>query len=828
MIRTKKVELLAPAGSLEICKAVINAGADAVYLGGQMFGARAFAGNLNTEEVIQAIEYAHLRGAKIYMTVNTLLKESEIEEVYGYLRPFYEAGLDAVIVQDLGVLKLISECFPMIDIHASTQMNVMSHEFANKLKEYGVTRIVIPREFKLDEIERFSKECGLEIEAFVHGAQCYSYSGQCLFSAMNGARSGNRGKCAQSCRLEYTAVEESNLQGREYLKGRDKKICDACFKGHTRSEYPKFGETARFLSTRDMNTLSILPEIIDAGVYSLKIEGRMKNISYAAGIVSIYRKYIDKYLSGENTDVDPEDFSKMLDLYNRGDFSTGFFKEKKGPWLLSMQRANHKGTLALEVVSNKKGFITFKALEDINAGDVFEINRENSFTSGEDVKIGCYLSVNLPSRYDLTKGSRLYRMNNAKLQRDIREKYIEKEKKTPVNIDITVRTGQPLRLCMTQPDESISAEVTGSRAEPAQNRALTREELKKRLEKLGNTVFYPSCTNIKMDENIFVPVGALNELRREGVERLMAAMLEKSSRQAHKLDNRPINDIIACNSPEERSYSALVYDKKQAEIVFKCDHIKRVYISHHLVRKPEWSEEMLRRGKAENKEMFIALPMFVREKHFGIFQDLLENCVCPGWDGLLIRSMEELAIISRLEEEGVYRGPKRIVTDYNIYSYNTKAAAFLTEIFKDTGLSTELITMPMELNADDLSRVDRCFNTELVVYGRPVVMTSEHCVKKTFADCDVNFGEAGLSGAENKLYRVLCFCDYCNNVIFNAEPLNLLGRPEIGKELRPAMLRFDFTVETPEETRKALELINMRSGENNSKKFTGRFLVSVD
>ncbi len=824
----KKVELLAPAGSLEICKAVINAGADAVYLGGQMFGARAFANNFNTEEIIEALRYAHLRGAKIYMTVNTLLKEKELEMLPGYLKPFYEAGLDAVIVQDFGVLKLISEYFPGMDIHASTQMTVMSHEFANKLKEYGVTRIVIPREFKLDEIRKFSLNCNLEMEAFVHGAQCYSYSGQCLFSAMNGVRSGNRGRCAQSCRLEYTGIDERDLPGKDHLKGREKKICDACFNGHSKKDYPKFRDRARFLSTKDMASLEILPEILDSGVYSLKIEGRMKNINYAAGIISIYRKYIDRYLSGEDTSVNPEDIRDMLDLYNRGDFSTGFFKERKGPWLLSMQRANHKGTLALEVISNKSGFVTFKALEDINSGDVFEVTRENSFTSGVNVKEGGSLSVNLPVKYNLKPGSRVYRMNNARLQREIFEKFINSQKRTAIKIELLARLGQPLRLTMIQPDENIKVVVSGREVEIAQKSALTKEDLVKRLEKLGNTVFYSSDTYVDMDDNIFIPVGMLNELRRSATEKLSDAIIHKYKRKVYFLDKKPINDIIPCNSPKKISYSALIYGENQIEAVLSCKYIERVYISYHLVRKPEWSKNLLDRGKAVGKEMFIALPMFVREKHLSIIENFFGDCVCQGWDGLLVRSMEEFAVLSRLIEEGTYKGPKRIVTDYNVYVYNSNSGDFLMQNFTRAGLNLEMLTLPLELNVDDLRSVDRNFNTELVVYGRPAVMTSEYCVKKTFADCDVNFGEAGLKGAESQLYRVLCFCDYCNNIIFNTEPLNLLGRPEIGRDLHPTMLRFDFTVETHEETRQALELINQKLKDNSSKKFVGRFLVSVD
>ena len=331
-----RIEVLAPAGSLEICKAVINAGAVAVYLGGDMFGARAYAGNLNNEEMLEALDYAHRAGCRIYLTVNTLLKHKEIEgQLISYIRPFYEHGLDAVIVQDLGVMRLIKKHFPDMDIHASTQMTQTGSLGAKLLWDMGAERVVTSREMTLTEIAQLHKDCpDMEIESFVHGAMCYCYSGQCLMSSFRGGRSGNRGRCAQPCRLSYKVYDN------------DSQINDK--------------DNSFALSPKDMCDLPILPDIIEAGVYSLKIEGRMKNVTYAAYVTSVYRHYVDEYIKygRKGYKVTKKDIDNLCDIYNRGSFTTGFYNSKKGKEMMSYERPNHRGSEALKVVSNDKGRVT--------------------------------------------------------------------------------------------------------------------------------------------------------------------------------------------------------------------------------------------------------------------------------------------------------------------------------------------------------------------------------------------------------------------------------------------------------------------------------------
>lgn len=313
---TKKVELLAPAGSVEGLKAAIHAGADAVYIGGHRFGARAYADSVQkTEEaeLLAGIDYAHIHDKKVYLTVNTLLKQNEIEELPAYIKPYYEQGLDAVIVQDMGVFKRIRECFPDLPIHVSTQMTITGAKGAELLKQQGAKRVVLARELSLGEIAEIHNSVDIEIEAFIHGALCVCYSGQCLFSSILGGRSGNRGRCAQPCRLPYQILEERT--GRQLNSPKE--------------GYP--------LSPKDIGAIDILPEIIQSGVYSLKIEGRMKRPEYAAGVAHIYRKYLDAYLSSDKPfHVTKEDREQLLDLYSRGGMYTGYYKKHNGKDMMSM------------------------------------------------------------------------------------------------------------------------------------------------------------------------------------------------------------------------------------------------------------------------------------------------------------------------------------------------------------------------------------------------------------------------------------------------------------------------------------------------------------
>ncbi len=488
-----RFELLAPAGSYETFKAVINAGADAVYLAGSMFGARAYASNLSGEELIQAIDYAHIHGRKVYLTVNTLLKNNEINnDLHNYLKPLYEAGLDAVIVQDYGVMKYIHTVFPEMEIHASTQMTVTSPEYGDFLKKYGVTRIVPARELSLDEIKSLHDATGLETECFIHGALCYCYSGMCLMSSFIGGRSGNRGRCAQPCRLEYE----------------------------------KDGIKSGLLSLKDLCTTDILPDILEAGVYSLKIEGRMKSPEYAAGVTSIYRKYLDMYIekgrSGYRTDK--KDIERLLMLFDRGGITDGYYK-----------RHNGKNMIADAVKTDK---------------------------SQEDKKL---------------------------FEEYIRKNYIEKDIKLSLNGTVTLSVDSPAVLTIWDENNNYVS-VSGNNAEKSVNAPITHENVSKQISKLGGTPFKFEHLDVIIENGIYYGNRQLNELRRKAIEEYNTLILEKYRRKSASLyssERMVINSYSGISIHVmniEQAEAAAEYDVRRiimdTEIIQTDDMISFIELCH--------------------------------------------------------------------------------------------------------------------------------------------------------------------------------------------------------------------------------------------------------
>ena len=409
-----RVEILAPAGSMECLKAAIAAGADAVYTGGALFGARAYAHNLTEEELLEAIDYVHLHGRRLYLTVNTLIKDREMEkQMYDYLLPYYRQGLDAVIVQDIGLFRFIRKHFPDLPIHASTQMTLTGVDGAKFLEKEGAQRIVTSRELSMAEVKKIADETELEIESFVHGALCYCYSGQCLFSSFIGGRSGNRGQCAQPCRLLYRTPEAKRPQ---YL-----------------------------LSHKDICTLELIPEMIESGIYSFKIEGRMKKPEYAAAVAFQYRKYADLYLKYYEecpAEEDPaayamkkyrvreEDRQMLLDLYNRGGFHTGYYHTQNGREMISLNRPNHAGVPAVKVLAKKGRNVTAKALTDLYPQDIIELpmrkgrEKADNYTCKDAVRKGMNVQIPVFADTPFKRDEIWMRTRNSTLIDTLREEFV--------------------------------------------------------------------------------------------------------------------------------------------------------------------------------------------------------------------------------------------------------------------------------------------------------------------------------------------------------------------------------------------------------------------
>ncbi len=721
----KELELLAPAGSLKTLKAVIHAGADAVYLGGSMFGARAYANNFNEEELLEAIRFGHIHGRKIILAVNTLLKEYELGQLYDYLHPYYEAGLDAVIVQDMGVMEFIKTHFPNLPIHTSTQMTITNVEGARLLKEQGVERVVTAREMSLEEIQRIHDEVGVELESFIHGALCYCYSGQCLFSSIIGGRSGNRGRCAQPCRLSYEV-----LQGEKSLTGH---------------------HAIPILSLKDMCTLPFLYELADHGVYSFKIEGRMKTPEYAAGVVSIYRKYMDSYLDGNRIPVEKKDIRALLELGNRGGFTNGYYYHHNDSDMLSGESASH----------NKSEGV---------------------------------------------------------LKDNIRREYVDTELKEKIKGKLILNKECPAKIEVQY--GKIKVSYQGDMVLVAQNRPLTKEVVTEKITKTGNTPFVFENLEVTMDDDIFMPVNQLNQLRRGALEALEEALLKPYERTLPELvetssaetDRQTTGNAIKEKQISGQSLSqtsgqqsagsstevrVLIEDAEQLPAVLKVDFVDTVYLDcmlytrENLIRK---LSEDIDRVHASGKKAFYVFPFIFRQQTSLFYEKIMPELKKLPLDGIMVRSLDEIAFIKEWGNENW-----QMVSDSNLYTYSNEAA----EYFYRLGMIQD--TIPVELNRKEILRRENS-RSEMIIYGRLPLMITAQCIHKNTLGCMHQHKVLNLKDRYSVHFPVKNFCSECYNVIYNSLPVCLFKEDVTVKKIAPAALRLSFTTETEEETEQILTI----------------------
>ena len=820
MIDMGNREVLAPAGTYECFRAAINA--DAVYLGGSMFGARAFAGNFEEAELIKAIRTAHLYGRKVYLTVNTLLRNDELEKLVQYVKPYYEEGLDAVIVQDYGVFAVLREAFPGLDLHASTQMTITGKYGAQLLKDMGAARVVPARELSAKEIRDIYDNVDVEIESFVHGALCYCYSGQCLLSSMIGGRSGNRGRCAQPCRLTYSA----NGISEKYL-----------------------------LSPKDMCTIEAVPQILDAGVTSLKIEGRMKSPEYVAGVSYAYRKYVDMYLEKgrDGYRVEEQDIRQLMDLYNRGGFCKGYYYAQNDKSMMTFDRPNHQGI----VIGNiKNGELILS--QEVNPGDVLEFPDGSEYTTPTGKKSG-RLALPKGVLKNPKNGAAVYRTRNNELLGQLRAGYIDNDIKIPVRMEIFLKSGERACLKLLSGDKELV--VYGDVLEPSDKRPAVREDVVKQLKKLGGTAFSSDEGSIVTDiqGSPFVPVRLLNDLRRNALEELesmllsgykrnheymkvqasmTAGVLEADAAQenagvqeiADAQENAGIQENTAaqCNAAceavlaERRHYSegqhditVQVMNKEQLEAVLRTAHnnVSRIYISTELsgidgaIMMKGMVDEYNAGISANNRkiEVYMAMPYIFRDRAVTLFERKLEDVKAAGFDGMLIRSPEELGYIRKKGLYELYAG--RVVADYDVYTYNK--AAFDEYI----RLGIHDFTLSEELNAGQLrglcrSVQDRNIYLEKLVYGYLPLMVTAGCTLK-YTSKDKPCGRPGvyyLTDRKGKQLAALNSCSYCYNLIYNSVPEYLLDKPDEIRNMGVEALRLSFSIEGADEVENIMKM----------------------
>lgn len=790
----RQVEILAPAGSFDSMKAAVAAGADAVYMGGSRFGARAYADNPDEKGLLEAIDYVHLHGRRLYMTVNTLFKEDELKELENYMRPYCERGLDGVIVQDLGALAFMRRHFPGLELHSSTQMTVTSVYGARMMKEMGCSRVVTAREMSLEEIRRIHDEADIEIESFVHGALCYCYSGQCLMSSLIGGRSGNRGRCAQPCRLPYSVYEPgdiSRMNGKHSVPeqagqaGARSRISEQTGKKNRGKKPASSGQpgpsplnksSERYvLSLKDLCTLDILPDIIEAGVYSLKIEGRMKSPRYTAGVVSIYRKYVDRYLEQgrDGYCVEPEDRKMLLDLFDRGGFTDGYY-------------ARHNG----------RGMVALREKPEFREG-------------------------------------------NQKLFEYLDKTYVEAELKEKVRGHVELAEGEPSRLTLECRKEKV--QVLGQAPQAAEKQPMTREKVLKQLNKTGGSPFCFETLTAQIEGDLFLPVQALNELRRTGFQELEkkltgaramtgeGGMGAESRQEENGADGAAL--VIGHSSAAQESRSVLIQtaapqsqpgltqsqaqppaqpvltafleETAQLSPVLARGEISVVYLDADGFSPDQW-RDIANRCHDRGKQCWLALPQIFRshaQRYLGASRHLLCQA---GFDGVLIRALEETVWLKDLMEQEKPELPLPFGMDASVYGWNSRSAKVLASV------GASVLAMPWELNSREMEPVlETCrglgLTSELIIYGNAPMMVSAQCITNTVKGCTHKRGTLMMKDRTGAVLPVKNHCSFCYNTIYNPAPLSLLGSEKLVRRLRAERLRLQFTVEGTEQTEKVLD-----------------------
>ena len=728
------IELLAPAGNFEALKAAVEAGADAVYLAGEKFGARAYAENFAGENLIQAVKFAHLRGVAVHVTVNTLIADEELDEFAEYLKFLRRANVDALLVQDLGAAALAKEIAPEIPLHASTQMSIHNSEGVKALAKLGFARVVLSRELTLEELEKICRESPIETEIFIHGALCVCWSGQCLMSSLIGGRSGNRGKCAQPCRLPYELVDAS---GKNLLSGAGKYL----------------------LSPKDLNTLELLPRLIDTGVTSLKIEGRMKRPEYVATVVKVYRDALDKNFST------PEDRRKLAQIFNR-DFTTAYLEKNPGRNLISDMKPNNRGVLVGRVVEVGRDKITLKLAEKISAGDQVEIwvkvGGRVTFTVEDFELRGDLCTIKAPTK-GVRVHDRAFKIFDAELTAEAR-KYFTGAPVRRIFVAATVKAklNEPLTLTLTDSDGNVATAQTNFVAEPAKNRPLTLDTLKKQIGRLGTSIFALDKISAELDENLMIPISELNDVRRRVVEELETLRLKKFERD--KISAMNLKIYPPCAVAETKLVAHVdTLEKLKAALDAGADEI--LFGGESFTNQPVKNistaiETVHKRGK----KISLATPRLVRENEFKV----LKKTFSAEVDAIYIHNLAALELAQKFSS---------VRTDFSLHVFNNATINFLK------GLGVEGVTLSPELNLTQVKALAKKspLPVECIVHGRQELMISAYCVLGSFLGeldkkncphvCRTN--KFFLRDRKNELFPVVTD-QFCRMHILNAKTLSMI------------------------------------------------------
>lgn len=753
------IELLAPVGSMESLYAAIQNGANAVYLGGKLFNARQYASNFDYDELKEAVKYAHLRRVKVYVTANILVDNNEMEKVIDYIKFLYEIDVDGAIVQDLGLANLIREFFPEMEVHGSTQMTINNLPGAEFLYNMGFKRVVLARETPIKEIKHIHNNTPIELETFIHGALCVSYSGQCLMSSIIGGRSGNRGKCAQPCRMPSSLVnKDGNL-----IEGWDKK---------------------HILSPKDLNTLESLDEIVNSGIISLKIEGRMKRPEYVATVVKNYRKVLDDTTNS----LKEEDKKDVEQIFNRG-FTKGIILGEFGKDFITIDRPDNRGMLVGKVIRADKYKVYVLLEEDIEEGDGLEFQLSNGSYKGikspiQDKK-GSIIALEKPGY--ILKDSLVYKSSSVNLLKKAKVSYEGENIKYSIDMDVSIKIGKNPKLRVRYKD--IEVEAIGEKAvEIAKKAGLTEEKVIEQLSKLGDTNYNLDNIKINLDENAFLPLSILNQLRREATEKLDKLVTLNNNRKTinaeeykekkksffqYEKTEKDINNKISIRVMNEEQFNQLDLEK-----------LDRIYIGFYKDLK-----RIVSKVKEYNKEAYIWTDKILYEKDLEKINKIISP-IAKDIEGISVSNLGTMKSMKDNFDVNIHG-------DMGLNTFNS----FTLEYLKEVGLESVTLSPELTLNQiKDINNRSKAF-TEAIVYGHLPVMITKHCPMSLVKGCkdDTNCKTCNFAtgyklrdrmNVEFPMERGEGF-----STIYNSVPLMVLDSLESIYNSGVNMARLDFTVE---------------------------------
>jgi putative protease len=755
----KNIELLAPVGSKEALVAAIQNGANAVYLGGKLFNARHYASNFENEELREAISYAHLRNVKVYVTVNILVDDSEMKDIIDYIKYLYEIDVDAIIVQDLGFSHVARQVFPELELHASTQMTINNLHGVKFLKDMGFSRVVLARETPLDEIKYISSNIDTELEAFIHGALCMSYSGQCLMSSMIGGRSGNRGTCAQPCRMKYSIMDRSGNLLKDW-------------------------EQLHVLSPKDLNTIEYIDELADSGISSLKIEGRMKRPEYVATVVSGYRKALDNTSSS----VTSEDKKHIEQIFNRG-FTKGLTFGDFGKSFISHERPDNRGIYLGKVIRVDKYKVYVLLEEDVEQGDGLEFQLKNGEYKGIkapfDAKKGS--TIHLEKTGHIEKDSSVYRTSSQSLLNNAKATYTDKDIKYPVDMELVIDIGEKAKLILIYKDKVI--EVSSDKeVEISQKIAITKEKIIEQLSKLGDTTYYLNNISINLEEGAFVPVSLLNQLRRDAI-----SQLENSIKVFHKRDKIDDNKFKELKTRYFKFENREKTESKKLTIKLSSinqfnqinlNKVDRIYFNFD-----NGLDEAVSKAKELDVEAYFWTDKILYEKGLEKVGNILKRI--NDFDGVSVSNLGTLQYIKD-------RFDLKIHGDIGLNAFNS----FTVDCLK--GMNLNSITLSPELNISQIKSISNNIggNLEGIVYGYLPVMITKNCPMALVKGCKnddncktCNFAKGyGLKDRMGITFRMDRNEGY--STIYNSVPLMLLDKLESITNSGIDLVRLDFTNES--------------------------------